>query len=503
MKKSILASSIAAAVFGFCAVTGAQAAEALSATTCSANYGIGDVLLVPYYSAQAENATLLSIINTDTQSGKAVKVRFRGAANSDDVFDFQVFLSPKDVWTANISKGADGLARLTTSDTSCTKPSAAVLNATPFQTGRLNTALTGDALANGTREGYIEIIGMADVPPHNRGSGPASAFTGLLGTASTDAAVVAGTKLTTDSALFTAIKHVSGVAHCTGTAWTNLDTTSAFALTNTATGTGPALGLTPSTGGLMANWTIVNTVNAAAYGGEAIALASDVAYSNRVASGSTVNIIYAPQIGTATGINIVTNWSAYPLFAAASSGTNYYNLATQALTTTVGAGPVFTAGYYDLPDLSTPLDASITAANAAAQVTAITTAFSQRASIVNEFAVESAISGSTDWVFSMPTRRYSLAMAYSKITATDDGRRWNSLLNSQDGTVSNQFKLSNTSIVNGLICVNGANPAPTNREEQSVSSTAAVVVSPSTVAGAVKLCGETSVLSFNQGNATG
>jgi len=155
MKKSILASSIAAAVFGLGAVTGAQAAEALSATTGSANYGIGDVLLVPYYSAQAENATLLYIINTDTQSGKAVKVRFRGAANSDDVFDFQVFLSPKDVWTANISKGADGLARLTTSDTTCTKPSAAVLNATPFQTGRLNTAFTGDALANGTREGYI------------------------------------------------------------------------------------------------------------------------------------------------------------------------------------------------------------------------------------------------------------------------------------------------------------------------------------------------------------
>lgn len=502
MKKSILASSIAAAVFSLGAVTGAQAAEALSATTGSTNYGIGDVLLVPYFSAQAENATLLSLINTDTQSGKAVKVRFRGAANSDDVFDFQVFLSPRDVWTANIAKGADGLARLTTSDNSCTKPSAAVLNATPFQTGRLNTALTGDALANGTREGYIEIIGMADVPPHNRSSGPASAFTGLLGTASTDAAVVAGTKLTTDSALFTAIKHVSGVAPCTGTAFTNLDTTSAFALTNSAAGTGPALGLTPSTGGLMANWTIVNTVNAAAYGGEAIALSSSEAYSNRVAAGSNVNIIYAPQIGTATGVNIVTNWSADPLFLAAASGTNYYNLTTQALTTTVGTAPVFAAGYYDLPDLSTPLDTPITAANAAAQVTAITSAFSQRASIVNEFAVESAISGSTDWVFSMPTRRYSVAMAYSKITATDDGRRWNSLLNSQDGTVKNQFQLSNTSIVNGLICVSGANPAPNDREERSVTSTPVVVVSPSTVAGSVKLCGETSVLSFNQGAAT-
>jgi len=71
MKKSILASSIAAAVFGLGAVTGAQAA--------------GDILLVPYFSAQGANATLLSIVNTDTVNGKAVKVRFRGAANSDDL----------------------------------------------------------------------------------------------------------------------------------------------------------------------------------------------------------------------------------------------------------------------------------------------------------------------------------------------------------------------------------------------------------------------------------
>ena len=495
MKKSILASSIAAAVFGLGAVGGAQAAI----TSTPSSNGVGDILLVPYYSAQDNNATLLSIINTDTQSGKAVKVRFRGAANSDDVFDFQVFLSPKDVWTASVSKGANGVAQLTTTDVSCTKPAPSVLNSTPFQTGRLNSALTGDALANGTREGYIEIIGMANIPPHNRSSGPASLFTGLLGTASTDAAVIAGTKVTTDNALFTAIKHVKDVAPCTGTAWTNLDTTSAFALTNTAAGTAAALGLTPMSGGLMANWTIVNTVNAASFGGEAVALTSNV--SNRTdPSTATLNVIYAPQISTATGQSNVTAWSADPLFLSASAGTNQYNLTTQALTTSVGTAPVFAAGYYDLPDLSTPIDATISAANAASQVNAVTTALATRASIINEFAVESAISGSTDWVFSMPTRRYSVAMAYSKISATDDGRRWNSLLNTQDGTtVTNVFQASNTSVVNGLICVTGANPSPTNREETSLSTTAAVVVSPSTVAGSVKLCGETSVLSFNQG----
>ncbi len=493
MKKSILASSIAAAVFGLGA-TGAHAAITVNTS------GTGDILLVPYFSAQSENATLLNITNTDTINGKAVKVRFRGAANSDDVFDFQVFLSPKDVWTANVSKGADGIARLTTSDASCTKPAASVLNATPFVTSRLNSTLTGDALANGTREGYIEIIGMADVPPTNQATFKTVAnttanqtFTGLRGTPATDAGVVAGTKLTTDNPLFFAIKHSSSVAPCAGTAWTDLDKTTAFGLTNTASGTGPALGLTPITGGLMANWTIVNTVNAAAWGGEAIALTSD----------GTKNIIYAPQIGTATGIANVTAWSADPLFLNASTGTVVYDMVNQNLKAATGVAPVIPAGYYDLPDLSTPLSGTIDAAGAATQAQNITNILAAKSSVINEFAVESAINGSTDWVFSMPTRRYSIAMAYSKITSTDDGRRWNVRLNdTNQSTTANQFQLANTSVVDGLICVSGAKPAPNDREENSPTSSSTVVVSPSTVAGGIKLCGEASVMSFNNGAGT-
>ena len=33
-------------------------------------------------------------INADPPKGEPVKVRFRGAANSDDILDFSVFLSP-------------------------------------------------------------------------------------------------------------------------------------------------------------------------------------------------------------------------------------------------------------------------------------------------------------------------------------------------------------------------------------------------------------------------
>jgi len=466
MKKSILASSIAAAVFGLGAVTGAQAA--------------GDILLVPYFSAQGANATLLSIVNTDTVNGKAVKVRFRGAANSDDLFDFQVFLSPTDVFTANIAKGADGRAVLTTTDASCTKPAASVLNATPFLTGRLDPALSADAKANGTREGYVEIINMADIPPKGATAGD------VLQT------VTAGVT-TNVNPLFTAIKHVKSVAPCSGSAYTALD--AAAALGGGAT---PATtyGMTPGTGGLMANWTIVNTVNAAAFGGEATAL-----------SITATKVIYAPQIGGAVSSTDIVNWSADPLFLAGNT-VSVLDATNNVLKVGTGTAAAVTPGMYDLPDLSTPL----TAITPAAQVTAITTALTS-SRIANEFAVESAINGSTDWVFSMPSRRYHVAMAYSKISATDDGRRWNRVLNNEAATggvtagdaiaaATTVFGRAGTSITNGLICVTSPTVTPYDREENTPTSSTTVVVSPSTVAGSTKLCGETSVMSFNNGVGT-
>jgi hypothetical protein len=47
--------------------------------------------------------TLMSVVNT-TASTKAIKVRFREGRNSLEVLDFNVFLSPFDVWTAAQSR---------------------------------------------------------------------------------------------------------------------------------------------------------------------------------------------------------------------------------------------------------------------------------------------------------------------------------------------------------------------------------------------------------------
>ncbi|MDL2339412.1 MAG: cell surface protein, partial [Pseudomonadota bacterium] len=116
MRKNILALSITAMVGGL-AISGAATAgvipnagaatTATLPTTATATHlaissdGTGHILLIPYFTVQNGNATLINLVNTDKTFGKAVKVRFRGAANSDDVFDFQVFLSPGDHWSAN------------------------------------------------------------------------------------------------------------------------------------------------------------------------------------------------------------------------------------------------------------------------------------------------------------------------------------------------------------------------------------------------------------------
>lgn len=102
---------------------GMAGAQSQATTLKVSPSGTGHMLIVPYYTAQGSNTTLLNIVNADRVNGKAVKVRFRGASNADNVFDFTLLLSPGDVWTAEVSQNpGTGYARLRTQDNSCTLP---------------------------------------------------------------------------------------------------------------------------------------------------------------------------------------------------------------------------------------------------------------------------------------------------------------------------------------------------------------------------------------------
>ena len=476
MKKNVLALSITAAIGAFGMIGSAQAITDLGvngtvglATQMKVNNaGIGHNLIVPYYTAQAANATLITLTNT-TAVGKAVKLRFRGAENSDDVKDFQVFLSPFDVWTANISQSATGEAQITTTDRSCTKPTFVAGTSYKFGTDRLSTA----ANVAGTREGYIEIFNMADIP------------------VTAGATTLSGT--TTHS-------QPAGTVTCTGTAWNTLDT-------DTTGATLLANGLALPTTGLSASWIIINTATGAAYGANATAIQA----LNAAGNPATGNLVYWPQ-STAFVSGETRGYTADPLLAG--------NL-------TAGVVPPIKALMQDLPDMSTPYVSGLvsvatgatTSLNNAGAVSAyaagdqwaataqayeLTKALAAT-SVNNEFFSDSAtvqVGAAPDWVFSMATRRYTVAQNYAVAAAA--GRTFTNYTLSQTGAVVasatpaiegrkvNYFTLANTSVQGTTICVDGITPVAYNREEGTNSS---VAFSPSA---SPVFCGETGVWGVNQ-----
>ena len=490
MKKSVLTLSIAAAVAGLGFVGGAQAMTTLGGATAASDLrlnqdGIGQILMVPYYTAQAENATLINLVNTDTINGKAVKVRFRGAANSDDVFDFQVFLSPGDVYAFNISRNSAGLAFLTTGDNTCTKPAKATLLTTPFVTSRLDSALDAGGKANGTREGYVEIFNMADIPP--LAAGATQTGDGVA----TNTAGIA-TAPATANPLFTAIKHVSKVAPCSGTAWNALDTTNlAYSDDNAVVGGSRRAGLLPPSTGLMADTIMINVVGAAAWSASATAVQSVATATGLAARG---NVVYWPQTGVGVGAPI-DSFTADPLLRAA----NVFRFNTATLAYVADAIPGVTAAYYDLPDLSTPY--TTTALSPLGQAVDLTAAIAA-SSATNEFLTDSTISAKTDWTFSMPTRRYNVSLDYAAIAAGDDGRRFTDLFATAGLFTTAYFNADNTLVTSRQICVKGISTEVWDREETTLTATTAVVVSPSTPADPLSFCGEASVLSINNGGIT-
>jgi len=99
--------------------------------------------------------------------GKAVRLRVREAIGGRTVAELNVFLSPKDVWTAAIVPTADG-ATIVSNDKSCTNPKISgnsaglVFSSAGFAND--GAAYPSYTPADRTREGYIELLEMATVP---------------------------------------------------------------------------------------------------------------------------------------------------------------------------------------------------------------------------------------------------------------------------------------------------------------------------------------------------
>ncbi len=157
-KPLAIAAAVSTVAAGYAGVVNAAAHVGVAASNT------GSAAIVPYYTVQEGYITGINIVNT-TEYTQVVKVRFRRGSDSMDALDFNVIMSPNDIFNGYISGDDENNIAFRTNDNSCTAP---IL---PFEAGSTVTriapmpnqeALPGSiTFEDGAMEGYIEIIGMA------------------------------------------------------------------------------------------------------------------------------------------------------------------------------------------------------------------------------------------------------------------------------------------------------------------------------------------------------
>jgi len=301
-------SKLAAAVM----VAAAGSAHAVSVSES----GSGQVLIYPYYNTNNGFVTNVQIVNTQNVA-KIVKFRMRESGNSQDVIDFNIYMSPYDVWKGvirSVDRDGQKRANIISADTTCTLP----LNNKPITingVGGLTLKDTGwdmnvvypDVSDDDAREGYIEVIEIGNIDPDYY--------------ADTDGdGIIDKTK---DANIVASITHESGVPKdCTviEKAWTNgagLDGNTAL-VSNWGGNFGVPAVDAPS-GGLYGFLVLLNTAQGSAFIAEATAIDS---YSTRsqhflsddvnnfllpsLASGDVSTTMVA--VPSADGAEILTGW---------------------------------------------------------------------------------------------------------------------------------------------------------------------------------------------------
>jgi len=112
MKKSLIALSVFAAASAFAG----GGLNTLNNVAVQKN-GIGDLLIAPVFAAnnlQTSMSSELKLINNSTIYSTAVKVVFHNRADSAEVLDFFVYLSPGDTWTGIVTQTASGTLQVNT-----------------------------------------------------------------------------------------------------------------------------------------------------------------------------------------------------------------------------------------------------------------------------------------------------------------------------------------------------------------------------------------------------
>ena len=313
--------------------------------------GLGQVLLYPYYTVRGNNITAMSIVNS-TSLTKFVKVRFLEGKNSKEVLDFNLFLSPQDVWTGVILPTATG-AKIETGDNSCVTPSDLFGNATGgIRSGGgaylLNdfknfvyTNPTADSIYTSndrTREGYIEVLEM-----------------GIITVAATAAFAKHANGVPNNCAALDAFDATLGAP-------ANIFSNTVGATTNVLAAPG---------GGLAGRASLFNAANGTNYAYDVTAIDGWATTPQYSAAGSL-----APSLTAGTGLSTVSNVfvTSTPTAITAPTGAQSTGVVTSTWATSQDA----------------------------------MSAIFMRNTVINEFITDAATISKTDWVITMPTKRGTL-----------------------------------------------------------------------------------------------
>ena len=365
MKKNLISLAVAASVLGGAAVQAGQYVNAQKT---------GEILLFPFYNADGKNATNMHVVNT-TSRVKAVKIRFVEYKNSDEVLDFNVYMSPSDHFAFGVIADPNGNgAAVITADNSCTVPAlgsangafpgttvtnadGTVVRTQPFVNYQYANTKDLDSSIERTLTGHVEVIEMGNV----RNMGDPTTAAGKL----------------TQYATFATHGPTGIPSNCAG-----LDAAWASG-TWGASADGPKSGMSAPTGGLYGLAYHINVDAAAAFGFEPTAI-DDWA-------GATVEHTNPGSLkpSITDGVNTVA-------FQHGLGG-------DQHLQVTMGSG--------------------IEATSAALMT----------ATVANDVMLNSAIGGMTDWVVTFPTKRAHVDKALTAAVVPPFTDNWRGIY--KDGSV--------------------------------------------------------------------
>ena len=406
MKKKVLPLAVSAAA----AVTMSSAQAAMYIN----EKGTGETLIFPFYSAENGNNTLVNIVNTvdsaasgtdSTGAWKAVKVRIIEAQNSQEVLDFNLYLSPQDHFSFAISATEDGGAQLTTGDNSCTVPS--ISGAIPF----VNYEYLGDVYTQAERDkwmadndktaeeadkagkivydntgldrtqvGYIEVIEMGQIDPDATGT-PVWLE---LRTAATASAANDGKPISVANSITHDSDGVPADCSLVNEAWSKIGGLPGKWLKDSASGNKGVTEMESSWmgGGLYGYATVINVPEGAAFGYDAVAVDDMVELNNGAA------LHYNPG-------------STQPNFTDVA-------ITNEAIITNGGVSETLT----------------ITAYPAGIDELQALNATMMSATVMNDYVTDDAIAATTDWALTFPTKTYHVTQAVpvTPFSSTWDGR---------------------------------------------------------------------------------